>query len=102
MLAHEGTSDPEAALNAYRAGTVRLHSPIPLPPPPKEWTHLELGSSLDRLASASRLIRKRFVNACAESALADGQIKLAEAEFLRTIALTLDCPLPPFLTPSVY
>ena len=31
------------------------------------------------------------------AAMADGQLRLAEAELLRVVAATLDCPVPPVL-----
>ena len=35
--------------------------------------------------------------ACAHTVAADGQVLYREAELLRAIADTLDCPIPPFV-----
>jgi hypothetical protein len=35
--------------------------------------------------------------ACAQTVVADGQVLYREAELLRAIADTLDCPVPPFV-----
>ena len=54
-------------------------------------------SALERLNRLAPLQKPRLVKALAQSALADGQLVLAEAELLRAICATLDSPLPPFL-----
>ena len=38
-----------------------------------------------------------MLNACAHAVASDGVLQSREAELLRAIADTLDCPLPPFL-----
>jgi tellurite resistance protein len=43
-------------------------------------------------------IKKNVLNACALIVAADGVIQETEAELLRAIADTLDCPMPPFIT----
>ena len=42
-------------------------------------------------------IKKNVLNACAQTVAADGVIQEMEAELLRAIADTLDCPIPPFI-----
>lgn len=58
----------------------------------------DVDAALDRLNQASPLIKKGVLTACAETVAADGVIQENEAELLRAIADTLDCPIPPFLT----
>ncbi|HYL09736.1 MAG TPA: M48 family metallopeptidase [Candidatus Acidoferrales bacterium] len=58
----------------------------------------DVDAALDRLNQASPLIKKGVLTACAETVAADGAIQENEAELLRAIADTLDCPIPPFLT----
>jgi uncharacterized tellurite resistance protein B-like protein len=43
---------------------------------------------------------KRMLSACAQTVAADGVIQEMEAEMLRAIADTLDCPMPPFVQPK--
>jgi len=61
-----------------------------------------LDAALERLALAVPQIKKNALNACAETIAADGILQGPEAELLRAIADSLDCPIPPFLpSPSV-
>jgi uncharacterized tellurite resistance protein B-like protein len=60
-------------------------------------TFSDVGTSLDRLARLAPFVKRAFLEACVETVMADGRIKLAEAELLRAIAATLDCPIPPML-----
>jgi uncharacterized tellurite resistance protein B-like protein len=55
---------------------------------------------LNRLSQAVPQIKKNVLNACAQTVAADGVIQELEAELLRAIADTLDCPMPPFLQTS--
>jgi len=57
----------------------------------------QLGIALDRLALAAPQIKKNLIEACVQVVGADGLIQEREAELLRAIADTLDCPLPPFV-----
>ena len=41
------------------------------------------------------MIKKNLITACAQVVAADGVIVETEAELLRAIADTLDCPIPP-------
>ena len=54
-------------------------------------------AALDRLALAAPQIKKNLIEACVQVVGADGLIQEREAELLRAIADTLDCPIPPFV-----
>ena len=54
-------------------------------------------TALDRLALAAPQIKKNLIEACVQVVGADGLIREREAELLRAIADTLDCPIPPFV-----
>ncbi len=54
--------------------------------------------ALNRLAQAVPTIKKNLIDACVHVVGADGVIMENEAELLRAIADTLDCPMPPLLT----
>jgi uncharacterized tellurite resistance protein B-like protein len=54
-------------------------------------------AALNRLCQAAPQIKKSLLGACALTVAADGVIQETEAELLRAIADTLDCPMPPFL-----
>ena len=65
---------------------------------PREECGLEqLDTALDRLALAVPQIKKRVLEAFVHVVGADGLIQEREAELLRAIADTLDCPIPPFV-----
>ena len=56
-----------------------------------------LDSALDRLALSSPQIKKKVLKACIASISADSIITVDEAEILRSVADTLDCPIPPII-----
>ena len=56
-----------------------------------------VAESLERLRHLAPLAKPGILKACFESAAADGVLRLAEAELVRTVAATLDCPVPPLL-----
>ena len=58
----------------------------------------QIDAALDRLAQATPIIKKNLLEACIHTVGADGVILEAEAELLRAVADTLDCPMPPFVT----
>ena len=60
-----------------------------------------INESLERLALAVPQIKKNLLEACVRVIGADGVIQENEAELLRGIAESLDCPLPPFVTDNI-
>jgi Zn-dependent protease with chaperone function len=56
-----------------------------------------VGEALERLRHLAPLRKPALLKACFECIAADGVIRLAEAELVRMVAATLDCPLPPLL-----
>jgi Zn-dependent protease with chaperone function len=56
-----------------------------------------LSAALDRFGQSVPQIKKNLLTACAQTVTFDGVIQPREAELLRAIADTLDCPVPPFL-----
>ncbi|MCG8414623.1 MAG: peptidase M48 Ste24p, partial [Pseudomonadales bacterium] len=57
----------------------------------------KLDRALDELCLVKPLEKPLLLKACVETVSADGQIKPIEAEMVRAIAATLDCPMPPLL-----
>jgi hypothetical protein len=98
-LAHTGQSEPDAVAQAFQTGapfTRVTRQPVNLLP--REACGLaEINAALDRLALAVPQIKKNVIEACVGVVGADGVIQENEAELLRGIAETLDCPMPPFL-----
>ncbi len=99
-LANVGSNDPAEMQHAFATGAPYLCAPdnadlLLLP-------HLECGIdqidvALNRLAQAIPTIKKNLIEACIHVVGADGVILETEAELLRAIADTLDCPIPPFI-----
>jgi Zn-dependent protease with chaperone function len=56
-----------------------------------------ISASLERLRHLAPFAKPALLKACVEAAMADGRLRVAEAELLRAIAATLDCPVPPVL-----
>ena len=65
--------------------------------PPDQCDLSRVDAALERLSQAVPQIKKNVLNACAQTVAADDVIQEGEAELLRAIADTLDCPVPPFV-----
>ncbi len=101
-LANVSSGDPAEVEKAFLAGAPYLRSPD------GDWQLLsreacgltEIDAALNRLALAVPQIKKNLIDACIHVIGADGVIQEREAELLRAIADTLDCPIPPFVESS--
>ncbi len=99
-LANVGQNDPAAISKAFEAGAPYLRAPNDheLQLLPREQCGVQqLDPALDRLTQAVPIIKKNLLEACVRTVGMDGVIQEAEAELLRAIADTLDCPIPPFV-----
>jgi hypothetical protein len=99
LLAWEGQPEPDQAARAFDTGmrgyiggdhTHRL-------PPREECSLAEFDAALQTLNQSVPAIKRRIVVACAACILANQQVSVREAELLRAICDTLDCPLPPLV-----
>jgi Zn-dependent protease with chaperone function len=102
-LAHAGSDDPAQAEAAFERGAQGLSGQAQaglafisagqcdLP---------QVDTALNRMCQAVPQIKKNVLNACALTVAADGVVQELEAELLRAIADTLDCPMPPFIQPT--
>ncbi len=97
-LANISRSDSGEIEKAFQAGAPLLRAKADgLQLLPREKSGLEqLDTALDRLALAAPQIKKNLLEAGVQVVGADGLIQEREAELLRAIADTLDCPIPPF------
>ena len=98
-LANASSSSAGAVEKAFRAGAPHLAAKadgLQLLPP-RECGLEQLDTALDRLALAAPQIKKSLIEASVQVVGADGLIQEREAELLRAIADTLDCPIPPFV-----
>jgi Zn-dependent protease with chaperone function len=98
--AYAGADDAIQAQAAFAKGAESLgriaRVEIPwLPPTECALTHLD--AALDRFAQSVPQIKRNVLTACVETVAFDAVIQPREAEVLRAIADSLDCPIPPFL-----
>jgi Zn-dependent protease with chaperone function len=98
-LAHASSSNAGEVEKAFQTGMPHLRARADgLQLLPRAECRLEqLDTALDRLALAVPQIKKNLIEACVYVVGADGLIQEREAELLRAIADTLDCPIPPFV-----
>jgi Zn-dependent protease with chaperone function len=99
LLAWEGQPKPDQAEQAFHTGmrcyiggdhTHRL-------PPREEYSLVEFDAALRSLNRSVPAIKHRIVTACATCILSNQQVTVREAELLRAVCDTLDCPLPPLV-----
>ena len=99
-LARAGSEDSSEIEKAFASGTPFLRAPVDAQPSLTTGENCRpenLDAALDRLALAAPIIKKNLIEAGARVIAADGVIRESEAELLRAVADTLDCPLPPML-----
>ena len=97
-LANVGSDRNEEIKKAFDSGAPFLRAPVgvPLELLARDQCGVDaIDRALDRLMLAVPIIKKNLIEACARVVGADGVIQEAEAELLRAIADTLDCPIPP-------
>jgi Zn-dependent protease with chaperone function len=99
-LANVGSSDATAVGKAFATGAPYLRAPEDAEPGllPREQCGVDqIDAALNRLALAVPIIKKNLLEACVHTVGADGVILESEAELLRAVADTLDCPIPPLV-----
>lgn len=97
-LAHVGAANEADIRRAFHEGAGRLPTKGALPlMTPESCGVASIDSALSRLAQAIPHIKKSVINACAHTVSCDGEVRAEEAELLRAIAESLDCPIPPFI-----
>jgi Zn-dependent protease with chaperone function len=99
-LANVGSRDAAEIQKAFTTGMPYLRAPdeTDLVLLPGEQCGVnQIDAALNRLGQASPLIKKNLLEACLHTIGADGVIQESEAELLRAIADTLDCPIPPLV-----
>ena len=97
-LARAGSNDAGEIQKAFAAGAPYVYAPadVPLDLLLSEACGVKpLDAALNRLALALPVIKRNLIEASVHVAGADGVLLEAEAELLRAIADTLDCPMPP-------
>jgi hypothetical protein len=99
LLAWEGQPEPGEAARAFDTGmrsylggahTYRL-------PPRAECSLANFDAALRTLNQSVPAVKRRIVVACTACIQADARVTAREAELLRAVCDTLDCPLPPLV-----
>jgi uncharacterized tellurite resistance protein B-like protein len=99
IVADHGQEDDARKQQAFDAGARALGkwaSDVKIQPQP-EYTIDILGHSLDILLRLNGKGRRKLLRAIVEVADHDKRLTIAEAELIRVVCATLDCPLPPVL-----
>ena len=100
LLAQTGQKSEQAATYTFRSGLDRLPGareqkfPDALP----AFNFSSLQQSFDRLGKASAKLKMAIADACFSTIVLDDRVTQPEANLMWAIAVTLDRPLPPFLT----
>jgi len=89
---HSGVS-PEVA---FEAGKTELGLEVQLTDK-KDLNFKKMNAALDSLAALHPLRKPKLLKACIKTITADQVVSVIESELLRTIADTLECPMPPML-----
>lgn len=67
----------------------------------KDLNFKKMNAALDALAELHPLRKPKLIKACIKTISADQVVSVIESELLRTIADTLECPMPPMLNPDI-
>ena len=95
-LACTAGSDAETIQTAYQAGAAHLAAATELNQlPAAECGLQELDQALVALVKVGPKLKRQLVEAAAATVSADGYLQIQEAELLRAISDSLDCPMPP-------
>ncbi|MFV1964956.1 MAG: M48 family metallopeptidase [Pirellulaceae bacterium] len=101
-LAYLGHRKEDEAHTAFvqAMATLKLDRPLDLCSK-SECTLPSINAALDKLALASPVIKKRLLHAAMVVVAVDGKVTVGEAELLRAIGDSLECPLPPIFAGSI-
>lgn len=97
-LANISSDVPDEIQKAFAAGAPYLHAPADSEVQllPREQCGVDaVDAALNRLGLTVPIIKKNLLEACVRVVGADGLILESEAELLRAVSDTLDCPMPP-------
>jgi len=98
-IAHAGANKPDVISYAFRSGAYQLPNANqhPIPERPVTFQLSDLKQSLDRLKQVDSQVKRNLMSACADTVMLDNTVSQGETELMWAIAVTLNCPLPPFL-----
>lgn len=100
-LAYWGTDEIEAARRAFGKGVQKLGTMVPELRSAETCGLNALDGALDVLVLASPSIKRQVIDACVRCVADDGYVTVEEAELLRAVGDSLECPIPPMLPGDV-
>ncbi|MGD1911445.1 MAG: M48 family metallopeptidase [Rivularia sp. (in: cyanobacteria)] len=98
-LAQIGVDNPDTAAYAFSSGIFRLPGATQQEKPktPLKCNFSDVKKSIEHLRQATPKLKQAVVDACAHTVLVDNKVTPEEGDLVRAIAMTVDCPIPPFL-----
>ncbi len=95
-LACAASDNEETIREAYEAGAAQLTSATEMRQVPATECGLnQLNGALEKLGGVAPNLKRHLIEAAAATVSADGYLQIQEAELLRAISDSLDCPMPP-------
>ena len=95
-VALAGNEDRDAAQRAFVLGASVLPK-VEVSWPAQKLSLDALGKALDKLVEVNHKLKRDILRACGMTVAADREVTIAEAEIMRAVADTLECPMPPVL-----
>ncbi len=100
-LAYWGADDTDSAKTAFATAVERLGGDAVNISSVDECGLTVLDHTLSQLELATSPLKRKVLDACVSCVAADGRVTVEEADLLRAVADSLDCPIPPFLPGKV-
>jgi Zn-dependent protease with chaperone function/uncharacterized tellurite resistance protein B-like protein len=99
LLAYSDKQSGVSPEVAFAAGKTELGLEVQLNDK-KGLNYKKINAALDALAELHPLRKPKLIKACIKTITADQVVSVIESELLRSIADTLECPMPPMLNPD--
>ncbi|HEY5701347.1 MAG TPA: M48 family metallopeptidase [Gammaproteobacteria bacterium] len=95
LIARAGSENVEEIEKNFVRG-MQTFTKVTMSPAAEEYCGFDsLEPVLRKLSGLSPLLKESLLTACADCIIHDGEVTLREAEILRAISESLDCPMPP-------
>jgi len=96
-LVHVGHTSADAAERAFQQAMQALAPPVRelRLVPREECTLAMIDKALAVLGLTTAGVKRRLLHAAMVAVAADGEVTVSEAELLRAVADSIDCPIPP-------
>ncbi|MBI3558597.1 MAG: M48 family metallopeptidase [Deltaproteobacteria bacterium] len=98
LLAFAGQNSPTEAQPAFQKAAAELNCGTLAMAQPKDCVPAKLNAALANLLLAAPLVKEQIIHAFVGCVLFDGKVTVHEAEVLRAITESMDCPMPPLLS----